>query len=189
MSIRLHSETWPSIMAAALQEAALEIGRMDADALDGSSLEALIARIEDRYLPKDAMLDVSHIAGVRRTIEILADDENGPVGAILDRVLEVTIPFIGDPKALTVAPIAGDRFGSDCAIERDTVILRIPDDAEAQARVRAFVAKISSNLAALRAETTQFKSFLRTSTERAVTRKKPAHTLGADVLLDFPIHD
>ncbi len=189
MPIRLHSETWHSIMAATLQAAAAEVGRMDASVLDGSSLESLILRIEDRYIPKDATLDVSHIAGVRRTIEVLADDENGPVGVIVDQVLEVTIPFIGDPRALTVAPIAGDRVEGDCAIEGDKIILRIRDDAEAQARVRTFVARVSSNLAALRAETAQFKSFLRTSTQSAVDRKTQAHILGDDALLDFPIRD
>jgi hypothetical protein len=130
----------------------------------------VLERIASKYSLEVATLEPSAIRGTRRGIERTVDDF-GEARTITIEVMDVKIPFRGDPASFQFSPSSLTIPSQRCEVKNDHLVITLSDDANVQRNVDQFVQQISQNLDTLRAEVANWLPQLRARLDQVAITK------------------
>lgn len=168
--MQLFGISWVSQQLATIQAAVKEAEALDRGAFSNPAIAGELDRIASKYSLEVATLEPSAIRGSRRGIERTVDDF-GEARTITVEVMDVKIPFRGDPTSFQFSPAYRTIPSQKCEVKTDHLLITLRDDANVQKNVDQFVQQISQNLDTLRAEVANWLPQLRAHLDRVATAK------------------
>jgi hypothetical protein len=148
-----------------------EVDSLDRSIFNNPALGGVLQKIAAK---RD--LDVARFEGeitaMRRTEDQLVPDGFGDSHVVKSTLLDVRIPFVGDPETMRIMPSRCGVPDRQAIIERNALVITIPDDANAERTIEHFKGIVSGNLQTLRAEYEQMKPQIEQAIQAAVDRRK-----------------
>jgi hypothetical protein len=190
MSRELFFASWHGTWTSVLQKAAADVEKLDRKAFSDPSLGGLLNKIAQKYSFDIAAINKEGIAASRRELERYHNDY-GERRAVKYSVLEVTIPFSGEAESFKIMPSSSVIPNHTAELREGSLLLTIPDDANADATVLNFVSQLNHNLAALRKDYEQAKPQLEQAISAAAERRKQTiqKEQERDKKLSFPVRN
>ncbi|HEX3496835.1 MAG TPA: hypothetical protein VHT02_06635 [Methylocella sp.] len=176
---------WMAGRVSAQQSAAREVENLDRRTFSDPNLAAKLDEIASHYSLEVATLEPSAKRGSRRDIK--RTDDFGETHTIW--VMDVTIPFRGDPKSFQFSPSYCTIPSFPCEAMSDHLFVTLHEDSNLQTNVDQFIQQVSQNLTALSAEVTDSLTRLREALNQvADTRiRQIADQTTRNKNLDFPV--
>jgi hypothetical protein len=178
---RLFQKSLHAIFEHAKAQALQEVDNLDRPILGNPALGGVLQKITAKH-----DLDVARFEGEitarRRTEDRRVSDGFGDSQVVKSSSLDVSIPFVGDPESFRIMPSRCGVPDRQATIERNALIITIPDDADAERAIDHFKGIVNGNLQALRSEYEQMKPQIEQAIQAAVDRRKAQ--IGAQRELD-----
>jgi hypothetical protein len=188
MAKRLFEGSWHARSDDAIRKAVAQVERLDREIFADPSLAGALQKIAENQFLDVATINRNGISGERHDVERKGRDAWGEERVFRESVLSVRIPFTGDQDSFKFAPSRSSIVYAD-SVEKNALVLTVPDDATSQNKVDTFVSQVQQNLDVLRAEYEQFKPQLQQAINAAVERRKQkiAAERARDSNLNFPV--
>jgi hypothetical protein len=178
---RLFQKSLYAVFEHAKAQAVQEVDNLDRAILGNPALGGILQKITTKY-----DLDVARFEGEitarRRTEERRVSDGFGGAHVVNSASLDVSIPFVGNPESFRIMPSRCGVPDRQATVERNALVVTIPDDANAESAIEHFKGIVSGNLQTLRAEYGQMKLQMEQAIQAAVDRRKAQ--IGAQQELD-----
>jgi predicted TIM-barrel fold metal-dependent hydrolase len=171
-----------------IRRAVDEVRHLDRRVIANPALAGVLEEIVAKYSFDVAVLDAGAKRGKRRELHSTQDDYGMGLG-VSASVLDMTIPFRGDPESFDVAPSYSHMASYPCEVRNSELRFTVPDDESSQKRVDDFVRLVSDNLERLRAEVSNWLPVL-TKAVKAVAKERMdaiSRDRDRDKGLDFPV--
>jgi hypothetical protein len=180
--------TWAGAARELVRQALDEVREVERPLFSNPALAGRLEDIVSRHSFDVAVLNRDGIRGSRREVPGIIDDF-GMRKSITKTVLDVAIPFRGDPTSFQLAPSFSHHPTLLCAVRGDDLVISVEDDADAQRRVDDFVQVVSNNLDRLRSEVASWVPQLRAAVMAAgeERRKELEKQRERDGRLSFPV--
>jgi hypothetical protein len=156
----------------ALKKAVSEVGKLPRDAVDKPDLAGRLKKIEADNSLEVARINRDGVNATTKTVQREGTDGWGEHRRITYDVLEIAIPFTGDAESFKLSPSRCAIIYADCRIERDHLLLTVPDDDGAEGALQSFLKDVEGNLEALRTEYAEVKRQLPEALSNAVTHRR-----------------
>lgn len=191
MPERLFAGSWHAAWQDTLRRAADDVLKLDRKLFSDPALGGHLKKIADKYSVEIARIIKDGIRAKRRETERDIIDGWGERRRVKQTWLDVTIPFSGEAESFKIAPSRPIIPSNHSTIGANALTLTIPDDESAQGTVDTFVAQISQNLDALRAEYEQSKGQLEQIIQNTANQRKQQIEAerARDQKLNFPVLD
>jgi hypothetical protein len=154
----------------AKSSAVKEVEKLNRSVFDNPALGGVLEKIAARHRINIAQLQ-GEVTAKSRTAERVTSDY-GEFRNVRAPVLDVSIPFVGDPQTFRIAPSRCAIPPHSADIGSNTLTITIPDDAAADAAVENFQKVIRGNLQTLTTEYEQMKSQLDQAVQAAASRRR-----------------
>jgi hypothetical protein len=147
----LFDMSWAARKEMAAQSAVAAVNGLNRHAMLDPSLAGELDEIVRYHSLDVATLQPDQITGSRRGVERTIDDF-GMRQNVTIQVMDIKIPFRGDPDSFRLSPSYCTLPSQRCEVENDHLLVTIADDTNVQRNVDQFVQQITQNLDALRGE-------------------------------------
>lgn len=156
-----------------VQSAVQDVEYLNRPTFSQPNLASELEKIAAKYHLDVATLDKSGVKAVGRT-EKRERRDYGHRGTVEVALLDIHIPFRGEPVSLQIAPSNSHVLHHDARVNNGVVSITIPDEANADKEVADFIARASENLDRLRKEVEQYEAHLLEAVKRAADHRKQA---------------
>lgn len=154
-----------------LRSAANDVKNLGREILSDPSLGGQLQKIAEKYSFDVARINKDEITATAREEEIRRHDY-GRDHLAKRTMLDVSIPFSGDPESFQAAPSSCAVIMHRVEVGHDSLTLTIPDDQNAQREVDTAVSQLNQNLDTLRAEYERAKPQLEQTIQQAAQARK-----------------
>jgi hypothetical protein len=168
---RLFQKSLYAIFEHAKVLAVQEVDRLDRTILNNPALGGVLQKIAAKYDLDVARLE-GEITARRRTEDRRVPDGFGDAHVGKSTALDVNIPFVGDPESFRIMPSRCGVPDRQATIERNTLVITIPDDANAERAIEHFKGIVNGNLQTMRAEYGQMRPQMEQAIQAAVDRRR-----------------
>ena len=185
----LVDSSWAAQRIVAEQSAVDEVRNLDRREFSNPALGGTLDRIASRYSLEVATLEPSAMSGSRKDTQRVIRDEFGMTGTATFTVMEVKIPFRGDPLSFRLSPTCCTIPQQICEVSSDHLLVTLTDDADVQKKVDQFVQQVAQNLSALKTEVEGWRPRLRALLDQvaSVRMKEIAAQKERDKNLNFKV--
>ncbi len=189
MTEQLFQKSWHPTWTFMVRKAVEDVEKLDRKIFSDPALGGQLAKVAEKYSVDVARLDPKGISAERKQEEQERNDGWGGRAVFKQSWLDVTIPFSGEAETLRVAPSRCTIPSHGAAIGRNSLVISISDDDNADRQVTTFCTQVNSNLDVLRAEYEQSKPSLEQAISEAAERRKQqiAAEDARDSKLSFPV--
>ena len=156
----LFDSSWAAQRIAAEQAAVEAVRSLDRRAIADPALAGVLDKIANHHTPVIATLQPDRIVGKRWPIERVVS-EFGESRRATFYVIDIIIPFQGDPISFRLSPSYCTLPSQRCDLQNDHLVVSLADDDNVQTNVDQFVQQITQNLNALRSEVASWGPNLR----------------------------
>lgn len=168
--MRLFRSSWSEAAREAEQAAIREVEELDRDTLSDPDLAGMLDRIADHFSLNVAVLQPEAKRMMRRNAQPQSA-EPGSAPAVEAGLMDIKIPFKGDPISFQLAPAECSIPEIACDVRSDVLFISLPDDSDLEKNVQQFAGQVSQNLQVLRAEVATWFLLLRATLEQAANAK------------------
>lgn len=154
-----------------LRAAANDVNGLSRDLFSNPSLGGQLQKIAEKYSLDVARINKEGITAEAREEEFQGTDY-GRHFTGKRSLLDVTIPFSGDPDSFRLSPSRSAVIMQRINIGQDSLTLTIADDQNAQREVDTVVTQLTQNLDTIRAEYEQAKPQLDQTIQQAANSRK-----------------
>lgn len=158
---------WQNVLRAATND----VNGLDRKVFSDPALGGELQKIAEKYSLNVARIDKDTISADAREEEFQASDY-GRRYTGKRSLLDVKIPFSGDPDSFRLSPSRSAGIGHRVGIGRDTLTFTIPDDQSAQREVDTVVNHLTQNLDTIRAEYEQVRPQLDQIIQQAANSRR-----------------
>lgn len=148
-----------------------EVESLDASIFNDPALGGVLQKIAAKHNLDVARFEGEIIAG-RRTEDRRVSDGFGDFHVVKSTFLDVSIPFVGDPESFRIMPSRCGVPDRQATIDRNALVIKVPDDASAERTIEDFKGIVGGNLQTLRAECELMKPQIEQAVQVAVDRCK-----------------
>jgi hypothetical protein len=154
----------------AKSSAVKEVEKLNRAMFSNPALGGVLEKIAARHRINIAQFQ-GEVTAKSRTAERVTSDY-GELRNVRVPLLDVSIPFVGDPETFRMAPSRCAMPSHTVEIGTNALMITIPDDASADAVVENFQKAVRGNLQTLTAEYEQMKSQLDQAVQAAASRRR-----------------
>jgi hypothetical protein len=147
-----------------------EVEKFDRALFGNPALAGIVQKIADKHQIKVAEFRGQVTA--KRRVEERTIDDFGDRRVIDVKVLDVSIPFVGDPESFRIAPSRSGIPQRKAQIGSKALMITIPDDENADTTIDNFKKTIEGNLQTARTEFAQMKTQLDQAVSAAAERRR-----------------
>ena len=141
---RLFQKSLYAIFEQEKAQAVQEVDNLDRSILGNPALGGVLQKITAKH-----DLDVARFEGEitarRRTEDQRVSDGFGDPHLVKSTSLDISIPFVGDPESFRIMPSRCGVPDRQATIERNVLVITIPDDANAERVIEHFKGILSGN--------------------------------------------
>jgi len=134
------------------------------------SLQARLDTIADEFTLQVARLRPDERRGKRR-VEQRESSDYGRHQVVEVSLIDVTIPFVGDPKSLMIAPSRCHVIERPAIANSNSIVVSLVDDENLDRNVDDFVMRVNENLDNLRSEMDSLRNEIKTEIQTIADRR------------------
>jgi hypothetical protein len=147
-----------------------EVEKLDRATFGNPALAGIVQKIADRH-----QIEIAEFRGeitAERRVEGRTVDDYSDLRNIDVKLLDVSIPFVGDPESFRIAPSRSAIPQRKAVIGSNALTITIPDDDNTEAAIDSFKKTIEGNLQTARSEYAQMKAQLDQAVSAAAERRR-----------------
>jgi hypothetical protein len=171
MTGRLFQHSLHGYIQNVLRNAIGDVNNLDRKLFSDPALSGRLTQIAEKYSLDVARIDKGAISGKARQ-EDYQSREFGRNFTAKRNLLDVTIPFSGDPGSFELSPSQSSVLMHPLKVGRNAIILTVPDDSSAQGTVDTVAQQLTQNLDTIRTEYAASKTLLEQTIQQAAAKKQ-----------------
>lgn len=172
MNDRLYSISLHDAFRASVREAVAKVEGLDREWFSNPALTGQLEEIANSYSLGVARLDKAGMHGARREEEFDGRDEWNAPRRGKRKWLDVTVPFVGDRESLNIHPSSWPTLPYPVSVGQNSIVIRVPDDANAQREIDSLISRITETLGRLQVEYEQGRPQIIEAVTAAAQRRK-----------------
>lgn len=167
---RLFEKSLYAVKAENLRLATQRVQALSEPELLVPSLQARLDTIADQFTLQVARLRPDERRGKRR-VEQRESSDYGRHQVVEVSLIDVTIPFVGDPKSLMIAPSRCHVIERPAIANSNSIVVSFGDDENLDKNVDDFVKRVNENLDNLRSEMDSLRNEIKTEIQTIADRR------------------